>query len=99
MTALQLSDVYKTAYILGSQLWHEIFEDRLRLVKECTVDAWEVKKQKLYSEIITVTRWLEMQSLSLGLERQGIVNWVSGRIGINWVSFYVAIILYSVVMC
>ena len=44
----QLSDVDKTAYVLGSELWEENFEDTLRLVKEFIIDVWEVRKQKLY---------------------------------------------------
>ena len=46
----QLSDIDKTAYVLGSELWDENFEDMLRLVKEFIVDVWEVRKQKLYGE-------------------------------------------------
>ena len=46
----QLSDIDKTAYVLGSELWEENFEDTLRLVKEFIVDVWEVRKQKLYGE-------------------------------------------------
>ena len=46
----QLSDIDKTAYVLGSELWEENFEDTLRLVKEFIVDGWEVRKQKLYGE-------------------------------------------------
>ena len=46
----QLSDIDKTAYVLGSELWEENFEDTLRLVKEFIVDVWEVWKQKLYGE-------------------------------------------------
>ena len=46
----QLSDIDKTAYVLGSELWEENFEDTLRLVKEFIVDVWEVKKQKLYGK-------------------------------------------------
>ena len=29
----QLSDIDKTAYVVGSELWEENFEDTLRLVK------------------------------------------------------------------
>ena len=46
----QLSDIDKTAYVLGSELWEENFEDTFRLVKEFLVDVWEVRKQKLYGE-------------------------------------------------
>ena len=47
----QLSDIIdKTAYVLGSELWEENFEDTLRLVKEFIVDVLEVRKQKLYGE-------------------------------------------------
>ena len=46
----QLSDIDKTAYVPGSELWEENFEDTLRLVKEFIVDVWEVRKQKLYGE-------------------------------------------------
>ena len=46
----QLSDIDKTAYILGSELWEENFEATRRLVKEFIVDVWEVRKQKLYGE-------------------------------------------------
>ena len=46
----QLSDIYKTAYVLGSELWEENFEDMLRPVREFIVDVWEVRKQKLYGE-------------------------------------------------
>ena len=46
----QLSVIDKTAYVLGSQLLEENFEDTLRLVKEFIVDVWEVRKQKLYGE-------------------------------------------------
>ena len=46
----QLSDIDKTAYVLGSEFWEENFEDTLRLVKEFIVDVWEVRKQKLYGE-------------------------------------------------
>ena len=46
----QLSDIDKIAYILGSKLWVENFEDTLRLVKEFIVDVWEVRKQKLYGK-------------------------------------------------
>ena len=46
----QLSDIDKTAYVLGTELWEENFEDTLRLVKEFIVDVWEVRKQKLYGE-------------------------------------------------
>ena len=46
----QLSDIDKTAYVLGSELWEETFEDTLRLVKEFIVGVWEVRKQKLYGE-------------------------------------------------
>ena len=46
----QLSDIDKTAYVLGSELWEENFEHTLRLVKEFIVDVWEVTKQKLYVE-------------------------------------------------
>ena len=45
-----LSDLDKTAYVLGSGLWEENFEDTLRLVKEFIVDVWEVRNQKLYGE-------------------------------------------------
>ena len=44
------SDIDKKAYVLGSELWEEIFEDTLRLVKEFIVDVCEVRKQKLYGE-------------------------------------------------
>ena len=44
----QLSDIDKTAYILGSELWEENFEDTHRLVKEFIVDAWE--GSRLYGE-------------------------------------------------
>ena len=40
----QLSDIDKTAYVLGSELWEENFEDTLRLVKEFNVDVWDVRK-------------------------------------------------------
>ena len=30
----QLSDIDKTAYVLGSEFWEENFEDMLRLLKE-----------------------------------------------------------------
>ena len=43
----QLSDIDNTAYVLGSELWEENFEDTLRLVKEFIVGVWEVRKQKL----------------------------------------------------
>ena len=46
----QCSDIDKTAYVLGSDLWEENFEDTRRLVKEFIVDVWEVRKQKLYGE-------------------------------------------------
>ena len=46
----QVSDIDKTAYVLGSELWEENFEDMLRLVKEFIVDVWEVRKQKLYGD-------------------------------------------------
>ena len=46
----QLSDIDKTAYVPGSELWEENFEDMLRLVKEFIVDVWEVRKQKLYGK-------------------------------------------------
>ena len=44
------SSLVKTAYVLGSELWEENFEDKLRLVKEFIVDVWEVRKQKLYGK-------------------------------------------------
>ena len=43
----QHSDIDKTAYVVGSELWAENFEDTLRLVKEFIIDVWEVRKQKL----------------------------------------------------
>ena len=46
----QLSDIDKTAYVVGSELWEENFEGTLRLVKVFFVDVWEVRKQKLYGE-------------------------------------------------
>ena len=46
----QLSDIDKTAYVLGSELWEENFNGTLRLVKEFIVDVWEVRKQKLYGK-------------------------------------------------
>ena len=46
----QLSDIDKTAYVLGSELWEENFEDTLRLVKEFIAAVWEVRRQKLYGE-------------------------------------------------
>ena len=46
----QLSDIDKTAYVLGSELWEENFEDTSRLMKEFIADVWEVRKQKLYGE-------------------------------------------------
>ena len=48
----QLNDIDKTAYVLGSELWEENFEDTLRLVKEFIVDVWEVRKQKLWQRHI-----------------------------------------------
>ena len=41
----QLSDIDKTAYVLGSELWEENFEDTFRLVKEFIVDVWEIAKE------------------------------------------------------
>ena len=37
-----LSDIDKTVYVVGTELWEENFKDTLRLVKECIVDIWEV---------------------------------------------------------
>ena len=50
MTALSSLVTDKTAYVLGSELWEENFEDTLTLVKEFIVDVWELRKQKLYGE-------------------------------------------------
>ena len=42
-----LSDIDRTSYVLGSELWEE---DTHRLVKEFIADVWEVRKQKLYGD-------------------------------------------------
>ena len=47
----QLSDIDKTAYVLGSELWEENYEDRLRLMKESLMyGRYNVRKQKLFGE-------------------------------------------------
>ena len=38
---VQFSDIGKIAYVLGSELWGENFEDTLRLIKKFAVNVWE----------------------------------------------------------
>ena len=95
----QLSDIDKTVYVLGSELWEENFEEMLGLVKEFIIDVWEARKQnsmvRMHALVITSVRpWLEMQGLSLGVGGSGLVRWVSCRIRVSWVR-----VMYTVAMC
>ena len=73
----QLNDIDKTAYVLGSELWEENFEDMLRLVKEFITDVWEVRRSRnsmarmLALVIISVRPWLVVQGVSLGVGGSG----------------------------
>ena len=43
-----LSNIEKTAFVLGSELWEEEFQALLQLVKSFIVEVWELRKLKLY---------------------------------------------------
>ena len=43
-----LENVDKSSYVLGSELWKSKFDGLLSLVKEYTVNVWEIRKHKLY---------------------------------------------------
>ena len=40
----------RTSFVLSCELWTEIFDSVLALVKEYIIDLWEVRKVKLYGE-------------------------------------------------
>ena len=43
-----LDKMEKSSYVLGSELWESKFDGLLSLVKEYTIDVWEIRKHKLY---------------------------------------------------
>ena len=43
-----LSNIEKTAFVLGGELWEEEFQALLELVKSFIVEVWELRKLKLY---------------------------------------------------
>ena len=43
-----LDKVEKSSYVLGSELWESKFDELLSLVKEYSIDVWEIRKHKLY---------------------------------------------------
>ena len=100
----QLCDIDKTAYVLGSELWEENFEDTLRLVKEFIVDVWEVRKQKLYSEDACPSHH-QCQTLTgdagpVTGGGSGLVRWViiSFRIRVSFMYTVVICMLYIVIV-
>ena len=42
--------IERASFVLGCELWMEIFDFMLALVKEYIIDLWEVRKGKLYGE-------------------------------------------------
>ena len=43
-----LSNIEKTAFVLGSELWEEDFQALLQIAKSFILEVWELRKQKLY---------------------------------------------------
>ena len=42
--------IERASFVIGWELWMEIFDFMLALVKEYIIDLWEVRKGKLYEE-------------------------------------------------
>ena len=49
LSDVQLENVEKSFYVLGSELWESKFNGLLALVKEYIVEIWEIRKHKLYN--------------------------------------------------
>ena len=45
-----LDNIERASFVLGCELWMEIFDFMLALVKEYITDVWEVRKVKLYGK-------------------------------------------------
>ena len=45
-----LDNIERASFELGCEIWTENFNSMLALVKEYTIDLWEVRKVKLYGE-------------------------------------------------
>ena len=65
-----LSNIEKSAFVLGSELWEEDFDALLQLVKEFIVELWEHRKQKLYGSLSSGPRPQPLVE-SMGLATSG----------------------------
>ena len=78
-----LENVEKSSYVLGSELWESKFDRLLALVKEYIVDAWEIRKHKLYDS--DSGSGLQLHTQSSPGERSGNFS-QNGKFGQNGMS-------------
>ena len=66
-----LNNIGKASFVLGYELWMEKLDFLLALVKQCIIDSWEARKDKLYGE----SRSTQLQSQSSARDpRDGTVD-------------------------
>ena len=75
-----LENVEKSSYVLGSELWESKLDRLLAFVKEYIVDAWEIRKHKLYDSVSG--SGLQLQTQSSPGERSGKFS-QNGKFGQN----------------
>ena len=49
-----LDSFEKASFVLGSEVWEDIFSSMLDCVKDYIVDVWELKKARLYDKNLSV---------------------------------------------
>ena len=78
-----LSNIEKTAFVLGSELWEEDFNALLQLVKKFIVKLWEHRKQKLYGSLSSGPR-PQPSVESMGLASSGKLIGKFSSVSLMW---------------